>query len=86
MVSPGVAPEVYLPALSAGVPVIGELELAFRFLTLEERQNLIAITGTNGKTTTTAMISEVLKLSGYRVFAEVTTASPFQSLCSLEQR
>jgi UDP-N-acetylmuramoylalanine--D-glutamate ligase len=68
VVSPGVAPEVYLPALSAGVPVIGELELAFRFLTLEERQNLIAITGTNGKTTTTAMISEVLKLSGYRVF------------------
>jgi UDP-N-acetylmuramoylalanine--D-glutamate ligase len=68
VVSPGVPQEVYLPALSAGVPVLSELELAFRFLTLEERSNLIALTGTNGKTTTTAMISELLKLSGYRVF------------------
>jgi len=68
VVSPGVPPQVYFPALKKGIPVISELELAFQFLSEEEKKNLIAITGTNGKTTTTAMVSEFLKLSGYRVF------------------
>ncbi len=68
VVSPGVPPYVYREALERGIPVISELELAFRFLSPEERSSLIAITGTNGKTTTTAMISEVLKLSGFKVF------------------
>ncbi len=68
VVSPGVDPKVYHEALALGIPVIGELELAYKFLTTEERENLIAITGTNGKTTTTAMISELFKFSGYKVF------------------
>ena len=68
VVSPGVSPKVFKPALEKGVPVISELELAFRFLSPEERDNTIAITGTNGKTTTTAMVSELLKLSGFKVF------------------
>lgn len=68
VVSPGVPREIYLPALKAGIPVIGELELAYRFLSTEEKKKIIAITGTNGKTTTTAMISELLKLAGFRVF------------------
>lgn len=68
VVSPGVSPKVYLQAVKKGIPVLGELELAFRFLSPEERENLIAITGTNGKTTTTAMISELLKLAGFRTF------------------
>ncbi|MEZ0344083.1 MAG: UDP-N-acetylmuramoyl-L-alanine--D-glutamate ligase [Caldimicrobium sp.] len=68
VVSPGVPPEVFKPAIEKGVPVISELELAFRFLSPEERANIVAITGTNGKTTTTAMISDLLKLSGFKVF------------------
>src|SRR5215468_4935768 len=52
VVSPGVPLE--LPALQAararGVPLIGELELGWRVM----EADLIAITGTNGKTTTTA--------------------------------
>ncbi|MBI1727890.1 MAG: UDP-N-acetylmuramoyl-L-alanine--D-glutamate ligase [Candidatus Rokubacteria bacterium] len=58
VVSPGVPIE--LPALEAararGVPVIGELELGWRVM----EADLIAITGTNGKTTTTALTGELV--------------------------
>jgi UDP-N-acetylmuramoylalanine--D-glutamate ligase len=58
VVSPGVPLE--LPALEAartrGVPVIGELELGWRVM----EADLIAITGTNGKTTTTALTGELV--------------------------
>jgi UDP-N-acetylmuramoylalanine--D-glutamate ligase len=59
VVSPGVPLE--LPPLAAararGVPVIGELELAWRVM----EADVIAITGTNGKTTTTALTGELLR-------------------------
>ena len=59
VVSPGVPLE--LPALVAmrarGVPIIGELELAWRVM----EADVIAITGTNGKTTTTALTGELLR-------------------------
>ena len=59
VVSPGVPLE--LPALAAararGVLVIGELELAWRVM----EADVIAITGTNGKTTTTALTGELLR-------------------------
>src|ERR1700733_8552963 len=62
VLSPGVpadAPEVEI-ARRRGVPVIGDLELASWFLQGET----IGITGSNGKTTTTAMTGHILKLSG----------------------
>ncbi len=68
VVSPGVSPAVYKDALKKDIPVISELELAWNFLSEREKKNTIAITGTNGKTTTTAMVSELLKLSGFAVF------------------
>jgi len=46
-------------ALSAGVTIWSELELAYRFL----RGRLICITGSNGKTTTTALIGHILEKS-----------------------
>src|SRR5215470_8675264 len=56
VISPGVPLE--LPAVEAvrrrGVPIIGELELGWRVM----EADLIAITGTNGKTTTTALTGE----------------------------
>jgi UDP-N-acetylmuramoylalanine--D-glutamate ligase len=45
---------------SFGLPVIGELELAARFL----KGSILAITGSNGKTTTTALVGEILAKAG----------------------
>ncbi len=62
VVSPGVpldTPEL-VQARGFGTPVIGELELAGRFL----RGNVLAITGSNGKTTTTALCGEIFRASG----------------------
>src|SRR5208283_4174952 len=62
VVSPGVpldTPEL-AQVRSFGLPVIGELELAARFL----KGRILAITGSNGKTTTTALAGEILKEAG----------------------
>jgi UDP-N-acetylmuramoylalanine--D-glutamate ligase len=62
VVSPGVpvdTPEL-VQVRSFGLPVIGELELAARFL----QGKVLAITGSNGKTTTTTLAGEILKESG----------------------
>src|SRR5579863_5675261 len=64
VVSPGVpldTPEL-VQARNFGRPGIGEMELAARFLKGER----LAITGSNGKTTTTALSGEILKEAGYR--------------------
>lgn len=62
IVSPGVPKS--LPILQAaeadGVEVIGEIELAYRIT----QDPIVAITGTNGKTTTTTLIGEILKHAG----------------------
>ena len=64
VVSPGVplsTPEL-VQVRALGLPVIGELELAARFLQGE----VLAITGSNGKTTTTTLCSEIFKASGLK--------------------
>jgi UDP-N-acetylmuramoylalanine--D-glutamate ligase len=62
VLSPGVPADLDLlaPARARGVPVIGELELAAPYLVGRN----IAITGTNGKTTTTALTGHILSESG----------------------
>ena len=63
--SPGIpdkAPMVS-QARNAGIPVIDELEFAFRYLT----GKVIAITGTNGKTTTTLLTYHLLSSAGFDV-------------------
>jgi UDP-N-acetylmuramoylalanine--D-glutamate ligase len=62
VVSPGVpleTPEL-AQARSLGRPVIGEIELAARFL----KGRILAITGSNGKTTTTSLVGEILEKAG----------------------
>ena len=62
VVSPGVpldTPEL-VQVRNFGLPIIGELELAARFL----KGKTLAITGSNGKTTTTTLVGEILKAAG----------------------
>ena len=62
VVSPGVpfdTPEL-VQVRNFGLPVIGELELAARFL----KGRVLAITGSNGKTTTTTLCGEIFRASG----------------------
>ncbi len=66
VVSPGV-PLGIAPLAAArarGVPVIAEIELAGRFI----HEPIVAVTGTNGKTTVTELIGRMLAASGRRVF------------------
>jgi UDP-N-acetylmuramoylalanine--D-glutamate ligase len=63
VVSPGVPTNVpqLAQARAMGIPVIGEIELASRFL----KGHIVAITGSNGKTTTTALAGDVIAWGGY---------------------
>jgi UDP-N-acetylmuramoylalanine--D-glutamate ligase len=69
VVSPGVplGLEPLKRARDAGVEMIGEVELAARFLPPPPRGHLVGVTGTNGKTTTTTLIGEILAAGGLRV-------------------
>jgi len=78
VVSPGVplnTPELE-QARSLGRPVIGELELAARFL----KGQMLAITGSNGKTTTTALAGEILKQAGVPVLVAGNIGVPVVGL------
>ncbi|HZU42979.1 MAG TPA: UDP-N-acetylmuramoyl-L-alanine--D-glutamate ligase [Terriglobales bacterium] len=63
VVSPGVPVDTpqLAQARTQGVPVIGEIELASRFL----KGHIVAITGSNGKTTTTTLAGEIIAWGGY---------------------
>ena len=62
ILSPGVSPELPFieEAKAKGVEIVGELEIAFRI----GSGNYVALTGTNGKTTTTTLVGEIFKASG----------------------
>jgi UDP-N-acetylmuramoylalanine--D-glutamate ligase len=65
VVSPGVPPssEALRSARASGVPVVSEIETGLHFLRPGTRY--IAVTGTNGKTTTTAMVGHLLRALGH---------------------
>lgn len=71
VVSPGLPPQhlVIEAALAAGIPVWGELELAWRLRDLEAPAAWLCVTGTNGKTTTTLMLESMLRAAGFRTTA-----------------
>jgi UDP-N-acetylmuramoylalanine--D-glutamate ligase len=78
IVSPGV-PTKSIPiryAERAGAEVIGEIELASRFL----KGRVVAITGTNGKTTTTTLVGELLKNAGLPTQVGGNIGTPLISL------
>lgn len=66
ILSPGVAPDIEFinKAKSKGSEIIGELEIAYRV----GNGKYVAITGTNGKTTTTTLVGEIFKKSGRKTY------------------
>lgn len=66
ILSPGVPHDIapLKAAMEAGIPVMGEMELAARLIHIP----IVAVTGTNGKSTTTALLGCVLKRAGLRTF------------------
>lgn len=78
LLSPGVPLELpWLDAArKAGIPVWGELELAGHFL----KRPLIAVSGTNGKTTTTTLVGEMLKASGLKPLVGGNIGTPLVAL------
>ena len=78
VVSPGIpvdAPQL-AQARELGIPVIGEVELAARFL----QGRIVAITGSNGKTTTTALIGQVISMGGWESLVGGNIGTPAISL------
>lgn len=76
--SPGVPPGniVRAGAAERGIELIGELEWAYRHL----RNPIVAVTGTNGKTTTTALITWILQRSGRKAVAAGNIGTPLSEL------
>lgn len=72
--SPGVpcTASLLVAAQRRGIPVWSEIELAFRFLPVP----VLAVTGTNGKSTTTTLLGECLRASGQRVFVGGNLGTP----------
>jgi UDP-N-acetylmuramoylalanine--D-glutamate ligase len=72
--SPGVPRDapVLAAAVRRGIPVVSEIELAARLLTCP----LVAITGTNGKSTTTSLVGLALQRSGRRTFVGGNLGTP----------
>lgn len=91
--SPGVPPDAppLARARAAGVPVVSEVEIGLRFLTAGTRY--IAVTGTNGKTTTTALAGHLLRALGLTAvdagnigtpLTEIALADPAPAWVALE--
>ncbi len=77
VLSPGVPPDQppIQAARSRGVPVIAEIELASRWL----QGRVIAITGTKGKSTTTALTGRMLETAGFRVTVGGNIGAPLSA-------
>jgi UDP-N-acetylmuramoylalanine--D-glutamate ligase len=67
-------------ALVQCIPVLSEIELAARFLTCP----ILAVTGTNGKSTTTTLLGAMLREAGMRVFVGGNLGTPLIDACAAE--
>ena len=85
-VSPGVALDS--PAVAAargrGIPILAELEIAWRIAEQQEpgKNRWVAVTGTNGKSTTTAWIAEILRRAGRPVALAGNIGVPLSTFLS----
>ncbi|HEX2061731.1 MAG TPA: UDP-N-acetylmuramoyl-L-alanine--D-glutamate ligase [Thermoanaerobaculia bacterium] len=83
VLSPGVPMTIPLldAAAARAIPVIGEIELAYRHL----KGHVIAVTGSNGKSTTTALIGEILKIAGRQPIVAGNIGEPLIASLDLER-
>ncbi|HWC73408.1 MAG TPA: UDP-N-acetylmuramoyl-L-alanine--D-glutamate ligase [Gemmatimonadales bacterium] len=88
VVSPGVPPDAapLAAARHAGVDIVSELDLGFRGLAAAGGTRCIAITGTNGKTTTTALIAHLLSAAGLRATTAGNIGRPMTDLVLSNER
>lgn len=82
--SPGVARSHVLlrAARQRGIPILSEIELAARNLTCP----ILAVTGTNGKSTTTVLLGEMLRQAGIEVFVGGNLGTPLIEACAARGR
>ncbi|WGX94659.1 UDP-N-acetylmuramoyl-L-alanine--D-glutamate ligase [Nocardioides sp. L-11A] len=78
VVSPGFRPDapIIVAARERGVPVWGEVELAWRLRDPERPAPWLCVTGTNGKTTTVQMLDSILRAAGLRSVAAGNVGLP----------
>ena len=83
VLSPGVPMTIPLlqRASSRPIPIIGEIELAYRYL----KGTVIAITGSNGKSTTTALIGEILRVAGRQPIVAGNIGEPLIQALDIDQ-
>jgi UDP-N-acetylmuramoylalanine--D-glutamate ligase len=83
ILSPGVPPSLAIvqEAQIRPIPVISEIELAYRYL----NGTIIAITGSNGKSTTTALIGEILRVAGRQPIVAGNIGEPLISALDLHR-
>jgi UDP-N-acetylmuramoylalanine--D-glutamate ligase len=84
VLSPGIDPTSRLVRnfSSRGIDIIGELELGWRFC---EKIPVIAVTGTNGKTTTTELLAQMLNACGQRTIACGNIGNPLSEVAREKQ-
>jgi len=80
--SPGVPPSIehVRRAAARGAEVVGEIEFAFPFC----RSRILAVTGTNGKTTTTELLRTLVEACGHFVALAGNNAFPFSAAVTLD--
>jgi len=85
VLSPGVPRTIPLlqQAEVTPIPVIGEIELAYR--NMPQGSTIVAVTGSNGKSTTTALIGEILKIDGRQPIVAGNIGEPFIAALDTER-
>jgi UDP-N-acetylmuramoylalanine--D-glutamate ligase len=83
VLSPGVPSTISLLSHTGSIPVVGEIELAYRYVPRGSR--IVAVTGSNGKSTTTMLIGEILKVAGLQPIVAGNIGEPFIAAVDLER-
>jgi UDP-N-acetylmuramoylalanine--D-glutamate ligase len=84
IISPGVPYSLpyFKVSMDAGIPILAEVELAFRHL----KGKILGITGSNGKTTTTFLVAELLRGAGLKGLAAGNIGTPLISFVARSSR